>query len=111
MGIEGPKISASRMPARRPLRANAKARFTGFTDMSVAFDEKGTDQNGSKGNVVEKVVYHTCDRRLPNSTFRRRDCDHLVDISDLALLRQAAHSPGKLGRCSGARETLSMELE
>lgn len=31
VGIEGPKISVSRMPVRRPRRANASARLTIFS--------------------------------------------------------------------------------
>lgn len=35
VGIEGPKISVSRMPARWPCRLNASARFTKATSISA----------------------------------------------------------------------------
>lgn len=94
VGIDGPKISVSRIPVRMPRRAKERARFTVGLEMSLT------------SNRDTKV--HTSDSRFPYSSFRGGDSNDLLHIANLALLWQAAAATGKWRQGAGAREALCL---
>lgn len=91
MGIDGPKMSVSRMPALYPLRAKLRARFTAM----------GQDRDQGLGSG-----WHACNGAFPDSSFGGRDGDDLFHVSDASLLRQAALHARHLRRCARARQPL-----
>lgn len=91
VGIEGPKMSASRIPVRMPRRANASARLT---DRKPVSSHKDSRQDCT-----------TCNSRLANTPLGRAHGDNPVDTANTPLLRQAA-STRKCRRSPRPRQTL-----
>jgi hypothetical protein len=55
---------------------------------------------------METRIETTCDGGLAHAAFGRRNCYDLLDVRYAALLRQTAHAPWKLWRCSLPGQTL-----
>lgn len=94
VGIEGPKMSVSRMPLRWPRRAKARARFTEARSVEASV--------WSSGDIGDHTRY--C--RLSYSAFCRGHGDHLAHISDVASLWETALASRELWGRAGFGQSL-----
>lgn len=88
VGIEGPKMSVSRIPARWPSRAKARVRLTDVLPapsdypINISFFPQCSPQSANEGGTGK----HTSNSTFPHSSLCGRNGDYFAYIFDSALL-------------------------